>query len=53
MGVTQHVIATHAGLAVVRPEQRGQDAHRCRLARPVGSEYAKDPALPGHQIHAV
>jgi hypothetical protein len=49
----RHVIAADAGPPVVRPEQRGQDAHRCRLAGPVGPEHAEYRALPGHQIHAV
>jgi hypothetical protein len=53
VGVAEHVVAADGGLAAVRPEQRGQDAHRGRLAGPVGSEYPQYPALPGHQIHPV
>ena len=45
VGVSQHVDARHLGAAAVGHQQRGQDPHRGRLARPVGAEQAEDGAL--------
>src|SRR5206468_5072028 len=53
VGIAQHVVAADTDTAAVRPEQRGEDPHRRRLAGSVGPEYAQYPALPGCQVHAI
>ena len=47
------VVAQHAGLSGVRPQQRGQHADRRGLARAVGAEHAVDRAGAHRQVHAV
>jgi hypothetical protein len=53
VGVAQHVVPADARLAAVRPQQRGQDPDRGRLARTVRPEDPEYPALPGEQVHPV
>ncbi len=47
------VEAGHGGAAGVRLQQRGEDAHRRRLAGTVGSQEAQDAAFRDDQVDAV
>jgi hypothetical protein len=48
-----HVEPRDAGAAGVGDEQRGEDPHRGRLARPVGAEQAEHRALLHLQVDPV
>jgi hypothetical protein len=50
VGLGDDVEAADAGPAGVGPQQGGQDAHRRRLAGPVGAEHGEDRAGLGGQV---
>src|ERR1700726_687205 len=49
-GVVQNIKAEHLGPARVWLEQRGEHADERRLARPVGTEQAKDGSLADFEV---
>src|SRR5690606_22725155 len=52
-GVARHVVPRHARAPAVGAQERGQDAHRGRLARAVEAEQPADRALGHLQVEAV
>ena len=53
LGLVDDVEAGDRGAPGVGPQERGDDAHRRRLARSVGAEQAQDRALGHGQVDAV
>ena len=50
--VADHVEPGDPGMTGIRQRERRQDAHGCRLARPIGAEHTKDCARAHSQIDA-